>query len=196
MVVFMPYEFKEHLHIKDDRVTIVHFQSSDIQNYFPYYDRVQEVRTSPLWKAQADHVGWLAKSPQASLPGYDPLVMSKVMLLRDAEAMNPYRTKYFLFVDSGHMCAGAQDPEFMNVYTEHMDRGYLVTHWPYGTNSEVHGFTDKAMHEYVGTSNDPLRIVRGGVFGAKHQVCMFLTSASSAVPYKCLFPPLRSTWTW
>jgi hypothetical protein len=53
--------------------------------------------------------------------------MSKVFMLRDAAAMNPYHTKYFLFVDSGHMCAGAQNPGFMNVYTEHMDRGYLGT---------------------------------------------------------------------
>ena len=30
---------------------------------------------------------------------------------------------------------------------------------------QVHGFTDKAMHIYIGTSEDPLRIVRGGIFG-------------------------------
>lgn len=165
MLVFMPIEFKQHLRIQDDRVTIVHFPSEDIANYFPYYDRVQAIRTSPLWTQQAKALGWLAASPQASLPGYDPLVMSKMFLLRDAVELNPYNSKYLLFVDSGHSCAGAQDPQYMDVYTSHMDRGFLVTHWPYGTNSEVHGMCDKAMHEYVGTQEDPLRIVRGGVFG-------------------------------
>ncbi len=171
MVLFMPIHFKQHLHIKDDRVTIIHMPAGDINNYFPYYDRVQEIRTSDLWVKQAKYLGWLIKSPQATLPGYDPLVMSKAFMVRDAAALNPYRTKYFVFVDSGHMCAGAQDPNFMDVYTSHMDRGYLVTHWPYGSNTDVHGMNDKAMHAYVGTTKDPLRIVRGGVFGGKPQVC-------------------------
>ena len=74
MVVFMPYHFKEHLHIKDDRVTIIHMPGKDVENYFPYYDRLQEVRTSPLWTQQADHIGWLKQSPQASLPGVRVLV--------------------------------------------------------------------------------------------------------------------------
>lgn len=188
MVVFMPYEFKSHLHIQDDRVTIVHFPSEDIKNYFPYYDRVEEVRLSPLWVSQGVQTGWLGKSPQAKLPGYNPLVMSKVYLLRDAAELNPYRTKYFLFVDSGHQCAGAQDPAFMNVYTEHMERGYLVTHWPYGTNSEVHGFNDKAMHVYVGTEKDPLRVVRGGIFGAKAQVrgCVCSGKRKCACMFVCV----------
>jgi hypothetical protein len=94
----------------------------------------------------------------------------QAFMLRDAAELNPYNTKYFVFVDSGHMCAGAQDPEYMNVYTEHMDRGYLVTHWPYGSNTDVHGMCDKAMHAYVGTTKDPLKIVRGGVFGGRKQV--------------------------
>jgi hypothetical protein len=55
--------------IKDDRVVIVHFPSEDIANYFVYYNRVQEIRTSELWKRQADYLGWLARSPQAMLPG-------------------------------------------------------------------------------------------------------------------------------
>ena len=45
----------------------------------------------------------------------------------------------------------------------------------------MHGFTDKAMHLYIGTSEDPLQIVRGGIFGgtlpsievcAKQTVCL------------------------
>ena len=135
MVVFMPYAFREHLRIKDDRVTIIHMPAGDINNYFPYFDRVQQIRTSDLWIKQAKYLGWLIKSPQATLPGYDPLVMSKAFMLRDAAELNPYRTKYFVFVDSGHMCAGAQDPQYMDVYTDHMDKGYLVTHWPYGSNT-------------------------------------------------------------
>jgi hypothetical protein len=43
----------------------------------------------------------------------------------------------------------------------------FVTHWPYGTTTEVHGLTDKAMHVYIGTAEDPLRIVRGGIFGGQ-----------------------------
>jgi hypothetical protein len=46
-----------------------------------------------------------------------------------------------------------------------MAEGFFVTHWPYGTTTEVHGLTDKAMHMYLGTADDPLRIVRGGIFG-------------------------------
>jgi hypothetical protein len=30
---------------------------------------------------------------------------------------------------------------------------------------QVHGFTDKAMHIYMAQPQDPLRIVRGGIFG-------------------------------
>jgi len=41
----------------------------------------------------------------------------------------------------------------------------MITHWPYGTQTEVHGLTDKAMHLYIGTADDPLLIVRGGIFG-------------------------------
>ncbi len=40
------------------------------------------------------YLGWLIKSPQATLPGYDPLVMSKAFMLRDAAALNPYNTKW------------------------------------------------------------------------------------------------------
>jgi hypothetical protein len=31
----------------------------------------------------------------------------------------------------------------------------------------VHGLTDKAMHLYLAQAEDPLRIVRGGIFGGQ-----------------------------
>ena len=71
-----------------------------------------------------------------------------------------------MWMDAGHLCAGGLSPEHMNMYRRHMNKGLLVTHWPYGTTTEVHGLTDKAMHLYIGTADDPLIIVRGGIFGA------------------------------
>ena len=175
MVIFIPVEMKAHLSFQDNaRVTIVHFSDTDLKNYFPYYERVQAIRTSPTWKQQSHEIGWLEKSPQASLAGYCPLIMSKMFLVRDAAKMNPYKTKYFLFLDSGHLCATTQTPEQMQVFTSNMNRAFLLTHWPYSCGGkdmarEVHGMTCAAMQAYAGSSEPTLRIVRGGVFGGKIQ---------------------------
>lgn len=123
--------------------------------------------TSKLWGQQGDAAGWLAKSPQARLEGYNPLVMSKLLLLQDAARLNPWGSRYHMWMDAGHLCAGALSPDRMSMYRRHMASGMFVTHWPYGTTTEVHGFTDKAMHTYIGTTDDPLQIVRGGIFGGK-----------------------------
>jgi len=71
-----------------------------------------------------------------------------------------------MFMDAGHYCAVGLKPGEMPVFHSHMDK-FFLTHWPYGTTTEVHGMLDKAMHLYMGTAQDPLRIVRGGVFGGE-----------------------------
>lgn len=81
--------------------------------------------------------GWLMNAPQAKLPGYNPLVMSKVYLLRDAARANYWGARYHLWMDAGHFCAVEQNPTQTSVFREHMSRGFLVTHWPYGTATEV-----------------------------------------------------------
>ena len=138
---------------------------TDLKSYFPYWDRVQQIRTSQLWVAQSEAAGWLKTAPQARLEGYNPLVMAKAMLLRDAARLNPWGSRYHLWMDAGHLCAGGQSPDRSDMYRRHMSQGFFNTHWPYGTNTEVHGMTDKAMHMYIGTLEDPLIIVRGGIFG-------------------------------
>jgi len=104
---------------------------------------------------------------QARLPQYNPLVMAKPLLLRDAAKLNPWGARYHMWMDAGHLCATEQNPSpaGTSMYRRHMSEGFFVTHWPYGTTTEVHGLTDKAMHLYLGQADDPLRIVRGGIFG-------------------------------
>jgi hypothetical protein len=43
------------------------------------------------------------------------------------------------WVDAGHLCATEQNPtpEGTSMYRRHMSKGMFVTHWPYGTTTEV-----------------------------------------------------------
>ena len=44
--------------------------------------------------------------------------------------------------------------------------------------TQVHGLNDKAMHLYMAQEDDPLRIVRGGIFGGQlpHIECVLKVS--------------------
>ena len=139
MVIYIPEAFESHLKIDYTRVKVIHMNMTMLQTFFPYWDRLQSVRTSKLWRTQADIAGWLANSPQARLEGYDPLVMSKLMLVRDAARLNPWGSRYHLWVDAGHLCAGGQSPSRTSMFRRHMATGFFMTHWPYGTTTEVSG---------------------------------------------------------
>ena len=110
---------------------------TDLQAYFPYWDRIQSIRLSQLWQSQAEAAGWLKNAPQARLEGYNPLVMAKPFLLRDAARVNPWGARYHMWMDAGHLCAGGQSPHRQDMYRRHMSRGFFNTHWPYATNTEV-----------------------------------------------------------
>ena len=72
-------------------------------------------RTSKLWVEQGEAAGWLINSPQARLEGYNPLVMSKLIMLRDAARMNPWGARYHMWMDAGHLCAGSLSPKRMSM---------------------------------------------------------------------------------
>jgi len=171
MVIFAPKSVQEVIQVKPHaaRVHWVDFDVERLKSYFPYWERVQEVRTSPVYLAQAKAVGYLDNSPQKQQEAYNPLVMSKVMLLRDAARLNPFGSEQLLFIDAAHMCAGNLRPGKMPLFKRRMNEGFLVTSWPYGTgeNSDVHGMPDRAMHVYMGTQQDPFKIVRGGLLGGR-----------------------------
>src|SRR6185295_887686 len=75
---------------------------------FPFFDRVQEIRRDPAWRARA---GWLAESPQANLELYNPMVMSKMGMLHDQSIINPFGTEFFAWIDGGlaSTCGGYLD---------------------------------------------------------------------------------------
>jgi hypothetical protein len=162
MVIYIPKEFESHLKIDYSRITVKYMNRENLHTYFPYFDRLSAIRTSKLWTEQAVQTGWLSNAPQARLAEYNPLVMSKFMLLRDAARENHWGARYHMWMDAGHLCAGDQDPspEGTSFYRSHMAKGMFVTHWPYGTTTEVHGMTDKAIHLYMAQAEDPLEIVR------------------------------------
>ena len=167
MVLFIPRSFEEHLNLDPRRHYVIHMNASALRVLYPYWDRVEAIRTSKLWTAQAAISGWLDKSPQATFPEYAPLEMSTLVLLRAAARINPWGSRYHLWISPGHLCATEQNPSpaGTSFYRERMAKGLFVTHWPYGTTSEVHGFNDKALHLYMAQDEDPLQIVRSGIFG-------------------------------
>ena len=73
----------------------------DIHDEFPDFDKVQNIRKKREWYSRAD---WLSSAPQASLEFYNPLVMSKLRLTRDASRWNPFHTDAFLWIDGAHNC--------------------------------------------------------------------------------------------
>jgi hypothetical protein len=126
-------------------------------------ERIETIRNDPVWRAQA---WWLAQSPQASLPGYNALVMSKPLWLAEQAAANPFGTEYFYWIDAG--LGHTVSPEWLQGAAlkrlPQLHRHFLLLCFPYEPAGEVHGFDSAALAELAGV--DASRwVARGGFFG-------------------------------
>lgn len=144
------------------------------------YAKVQELRLSEKWRARA---GWLPNSPQAGLEYYNPLVMSKMFIVRDAARTNPWKTTHFLFVDAKHNC---RKPEIMtpkndHILRAHMFEKFLLTTFDYTPADEVHGFAYEQFNAWCNMENPQkrqnVRVGRGGIFGGNAFVMEYMTAA-------------------
>lgn len=141
------------------------FELDDIKNnlYAPFWEKTQEIRTSPGWFNQA---GWLSSSPQASNEWYNPIVQSKMFMLHDAKIINVFNTDYFLWLD-----AGISNTVYENYFTSDkcLDKitpylnTFLFLSYPYQANTEIHGFDFKAINKYA--REEVKYVCRGGLFG-------------------------------
>lgn len=140
----------------------------EIRQWFEFYDKVQQIRTSPEWLAGAS---WLPESTQATLEMYNPIVMSKMFLLNDAQVFNPFATDYFLWVDAGitntvHWGYFTHD-KVIDKIDQYLNK-FLFVCFPY-ENHEIHGFPESAMRDYANV--DKIQYVaRAGVFGGHKSV--------------------------
>lgn len=134
------------------------------RQWFPFFDRVQEIRTAPQWRSQA---GWLADSPQAQLPFYNPLVLSKMFLVHDAVVHDPFATDHFVWLDAGLTRTVApryfSHGQVLEKLIPLLDRMLFVC-FPYGDSPEVHGFERGALARYA-DGHHVGRVARGGCFG-------------------------------
>lgn len=144
--------------------TYVVLKTVDDIKQFPFFDTIDDIRTSDSWKNQ---VAWLTESPQAKLELYNPLIMSKQFWLNDATHFNPFNTDYFLWVDAGisntiGTPSNHINKQFAKKIIPEMSKMLYVC-FPYDGTEEVHGFKKYKMDEL--SDAETKYVARGGVFG-------------------------------
>jgi hypothetical protein len=141
-----------------------HTKDSFSGSFFPFFDKVQQIRSDPEWYNQA---GWLKDSTQGSLEYYNPMVMSKMFLLHNAKIFNPFNSDYLYWIDGGlsnTMSLGYfNNPTVINNIIK-LSSNFLFIAFPYETDSEIHGFSIDGMKKYC-KSDVVNRVARGGFFG-------------------------------
>lgn len=137
-------------------------------NTFPFFDKIQKIRTNNKWKTISD---WLIHSPQSELKLYNPLVMSKQFFLNDASIYNFFNTDYFIWIDAG-LSNTVQLKQYINESLQNkliqqLDKMLYIA-FPYDGNVEVHGFEKKAFNKFCNTNTT--YVVRGGFFGGSKDI--------------------------
>jgi len=132
-------------------------------NFFPFYDKVQEIRVKEEWLSQ---VGWLRDSTQAKMEYYNPMVMSKMFLLHNAKIFNPFNTEYLFWLDGGitntvHPGYFSHDKVLNKL--ENIVKKFIFVCFPYETTSEIHGFNIDKINNICDDKVN--RVARGGFFG-------------------------------
>jgi SAM-dependent methyltransferase len=156
--------------IRERKNTVVNTMSLDeLKKWFEFTDKTNEIRLQESWLSQA---AWLRESPQATLEGYNPLVMSKMFMLNNVTLWNPFSSEYFFWIDAGitntvHYGYFTHDKVFNNLpkFIE-SNKDFVFLTYPYEGGGEVHGFERTALASYCNT--DYVKFVcRGGFFGGK-----------------------------
>ena len=133
---------------------------------FPHFDAIQRIRASPAWRGRA---AWLAESPQALLPHYNPLVMSKLFWLAEQARDNPFGTRHFAWIDASVTRTVRADFLHRSLdgdrLLRHLER-FLFLCYPYAGASEIHGFERAALARYANIAHVEW-VARGGFFGGR-----------------------------
>lgn len=196
MFIYVSKEDEEFIwkHRSPDNTFVKVMELEEFKTWFEFYDKVQEIRTNTEWKSQA---AWLEQSPQANLPDYNPLVMSKMFLLNNASIFNPFNSEYFYWIDAGitntvHGGYFYKDFVFNNLekFTNAID-SFLFISYPYEDGHEIHGFPRALIEK---EANSSIKYVcRGGFFGGNKEQIHNINSLYYHILYSTLSRNLMGT---
>jgi hypothetical protein len=175
MCIWVPRELEEDIwKIRSKHNTKIYYKElEDFKTWFPFYGQHEKIRTSPNWSNQ---VGWLTESPQAKLPEYNPMMMSKMFMVNDSAILNPFSTNYFYWMDGGltstvsdgYFTGGEIFKNISSVY----DKSIVNIVYPYEPVDEIHGFHKNKFYENceLASSTKQVLISRGGFWGGPKEL--------------------------
>ena len=156
-----------------ENTQIYYKELEDFKTWFPFFDKLQEIRNNPDWRDFAD---WLKGSPQAALEFYNPMMMCKMFMVNDTAIMNPFNSKYFYWIDGGitntvgtGYFTGDKVFNKLASYNESVGNKFTCISYPYTANTEIHGFDRVAMDRYCNTEAVGW-VVRGGFWGGSREI--------------------------
>lgn len=158
---------KDHLY---DGVDVRFVELEDLRGW-EHYESVELIRNSPWW---IPATGWLANVPQGYSDLYNPIVMHKLLWLYDLSVKNPFKTKYFVWLDSGGICTPRINPDYGMSISDfkqkakfYMDKVFTVV-TPYAMSHELHGCYREAMQELT-HDVPPCFITKGWIMGGQRK---------------------------
>lgn len=167
MIIHVPAEYEALVwrHRRPANTRVVPLAATELEA-LPWFGRVQAIRERGAWRDQAS---WLAESPQAQLPLYNPLVLSKMRWLHDAAAENPFESSHLFWIDAGlthTVPEGLLTHRAIPAQLVHAAGDFLLAGFPYRESAEIHGFPRRDLARIAGVEDADV-VMRGGFFGGR-----------------------------
>lgn len=177
MCVWIPRNLEHEVRtIRGNKPTHLFFKElEDFKTWFPFYEQHEKIRTNPSWRQIA---GWLEGSPQADLPLYNPMMMTKMFMVNDSALVNPFNSSHFYWIDGGitntvPLSYFNNGQIFQNIATGY-DNSIVQIAYPYEPSTEIHGFEKNEFYRACGLNphtTTSVLISRGGFWGGpKHLI--------------------------
>jgi len=129
-----------------DNIDVKHVDVAKLREW-KHYPMIEKIRKADWWAVSAPEA---AAAPQGQSDLYGPVVMHRLFWLRDLARENPYKTKYFMWMDASSCTPrmgtekGVDVAEVKTKGRYFMDK-FMVTITPMYKDHHIHGCNRAAM---------------------------------------------------